>query len=72
MDLVDINLPEEPGRYRISGVAKLDYSVDEIYVEYGDPDWDDVDPSQSYITDYADVDYDPKSSWIENLQVEKL
>ncbi len=71
IELVDYNVPEDPGKYRISGVAHLTYEVNNIYAgsvdrdEYGEADIE-------YVTEDADIEYDFRSSWIENLQVEKI
>lgn len=63
LSLVDYNVPEDPGTYRVSGIAKLTYHLDDIYPDYG---------SNSFDTSNVFVDFDYNGSWIENLQVEKI
>lgn len=63
LSLVDYNIPEDPGTYRVSGIAKLRYLLDDIYVDYDD---------DSYDVSSASADFDYKGSWVENLQVQKL
>ena len=72
-DLVINQLPDEPGNYRISGIANLAYQISNIFMEYEPPaDPDDVTGSSWWNTAYAEIDYDPRSSYIESLQVEKV
>lgn len=72
--LLEYNIPEEPGRYRVSGIAKLQYHVDNIFEarDTDDVEWDGTPSDSFYITDDARSEYDYHGSWIENLQVEKL
>ena len=75
LDLVYYNIPEDPGEYRISGVAVLVYGLDNIYTdtyEYADSYDEGTSTGEEFIVDDVDIDYDEKSSQVENLQVEKI
>lgn len=75
LNLVYYNIPEDSGKYRISGTAILTYGLDNIYREtheYADSYNEDVSIGEEFIIDDVDVDYDEKSSQVENLQVEKI
>lgn len=71
-DIVDYEVPDEPGQYRISGIAQLQYTIDNLYYEAQEPMFSD-DPVEYVIdADDAETIFNRRSSWVENLQVEKL
>ena len=72
LDLITYNVPEEDGTYRVSGIANLKYFIGNTYEGYSDPDFDDTLPGNFYDVSNIDISYDPRGSWVENLQVEKI
>lgn len=71
-DLIEYNVPEEPGTYRVSGIAKMKYDIDGIYIHTVAPDWDEELPGTEYVTDDVDIDFDEKGSWVEDFQCQKV
>lgn len=72
-DLIEVNMPYEPGKYRISGIAHMKYFIDNLYREYESPsDPDDALGSSWFNSEDADITYDARSSYVEAFQVEKL
>lgn len=72
-DLIEMNMPDEPGKYRISGIAHMKYFIDNLYREYEGPsDPDDALGSTWLNSEAADITYDPRSSYVEAFQVEKI
>lgn len=72
-DLIEMNMPDEPGKYRISGIAHMKYFIDNLYREYEGPsDSDDALGSTWLNSEDADINYDPRSSYVEAFQVEKI
>lgn len=72
IDLVEVNVPEEDGDYRVSGIAHLTFDLDNIYQMTTDPEYDDITPNWDYYLEYMEKEFDPRGSYIENLQVEKV
>ena len=72
LDLIVDNIPEEPGKYRVSGIAKLNYELSNIYSVYNDPDRPGENGYYGYDTQDAESDYDYRSSWVEDFQAEKI
>lgn len=73
LDLIVNNIPEENGKYKVSGKANLKYFLHDIYEgieESGDPD--SFAPDIFYITEDAKADYDPNGSFVEYFQCEKI
>lgn len=72
-DLIEVNMPDEPGKYRISGIAHMKYFIDNLYREYEGPsDLDDALGSSWFNSEAADITYDARSSYVEAFQVEKI
>lgn len=70
LDMVYYNIPEQEGTYNVTGVAKLSFSVYDIYLGYDDEEIE--EGSEFYVTDDAEISFDYSGSWIENLKVEKI
>lgn len=70
LDLVQKDIPDAEGRYKLSGYAYLIYNVEglEMYTErYGEDDFD-----ETVYTDRAKKSYDASKSYIKNLTVRKM
>lgn len=72
LNLIEYNIPEEPGTYRVSGIAKMKYDIDGIYIHTVAPDWDEELPGTEYVTDDVDIDFDERGSWVEDFQCQKV
>lgn len=72
LNLIEYNIPEEPGTYRVSGIAKMKYDIDGIYIHTVAPDWDEDLPGTEYVTDDVDIDFDERGSWVEDFQCQKV
>lgn len=70
LDLLYYNIPDEEGVYRVSGVAKLFYDVDGIYL--GRNDDEALNVYNFFESSDAVASYDYAGSYIESLQVEKV
>lgn len=66
LELIEPNVPDEPGTYRVSGVAKLTYEITDLYEDTDDR------YANHYMTESAKVSYDSRGSWVENFQYEKI
>lgn len=66
LGLLEFEIPDDPGQYRISGIAKLKYTIDGLYEGV------DINGQPATIVEDATVRFDPKGSWVENFQIEKL
>lgn len=70
LDLVQKDIPDAEGRYKLSGYAYLIYNVEglEMYKErYGEDDFD-----ETVYTDRAKKSYDASKSYTKNLTVRKM
>lgn len=70
LDLVQKDIPDAEGRYKLSGYAYLIYNVEglEMYTErYGEDDFD-----ETVYTDRAKKSYDASKSYTKNLTVRKM
>lgn len=70
LDLVQKDIPDAEGRYKLSGYAYLIYNVEglEMYRErYGEDDFD-----ETVYTDRAKKSYDASKSYTKNLTVRKM
>lgn len=70
LDLVQKDIPDAEGRYKLSGYAYLIYNVEglEMYTErYGEDDFD-----ETVYTDRAKKSYDASKSYTKNLTVRKV
>jgi hypothetical protein len=70
LDLVQKDIPDAEGRYKLSGYAYLIYNVEglEMYTErYGEDDFD-----ETVYTDRAEKSYDASKSYTKNLTVRKM
>ena len=64
-DLIANNVPEGPGDYRASGIAKLTYDIDGVAITK------DGFGEEYYYATNAEVSFDEKGSWVENFQIYK-
>lgn len=71
-DMIEYQIPEEPGTYRISGVANMAFDIQNIYGVSTPPEPDEAMPGYYYNTDEVDVTFDLKSSTLEDFQCEKV
>lgn len=70
LDLVEKDIPDAEGKYKLSGYAYLIYNVEglEMYKErYGEDDFD-----ETVYTDRAEKSYDASKSYTKNLTVRKM
>lgn len=70
LDLVQKDIPDAEGKYKLSGYAYLIYNVEglEMYTErYGEDDFD-----ETVYTDRAKKSYDASKSYTKNLTVRKM
>lgn len=70
LDLVQKDIPDAEGKYKLSGYAYLIYNVEglEMYTErYGEDDFD-----ETVYTDRAKESYDASKSYTKNLTVRKM
>lgn len=74
LDLISVNIPDDIGTYRVSGIAKMKYTIDNVYMHHEGFDGSDSeylsDISSEYDTSNADVRFDLNGSWVENLQID--
>lgn len=69
-EIIEINIPEKPGKYKLSGECTLVFNASDIVV-YTDA-YSEDDYEQTIVTDNMNVELDRKKSVIEGLSVEPI